>query len=423
MPESSRRRNRVVAVVVLLVVLLLAATCYTRRTPSSTSTNPSAGHRVGGDAAGGTATAPPAATRPEERLSAATLTAPPQVAAGAEFAVGWTGPDNRGDFVTVAKPAASAQEHGHYQETRHGPSLKLTAPVGPGTYELRYVTGTTRTILARAPVEVTPVGATLAADDAVVLGRTFAVAWTGPNNRGDYVTIVARGAADAAYGDYVETEKAPSPLTLTAPAAPGDAELRYVAAQGRTVLARRPIRVLMPDVGVTGPDSATAGSTIQVKWVGPGNRGDYVTVVPKQTPDGQFGNYTETSKGSPVELLVPIMSGDAELRYMTGQGNKVLARRALKVVAAEVKLSAPNECKAGADVTVTWTGPNNRDDYVTIVPKATPDGQYAAYTPTKSGSPLAVAAPKQPGEAEIRYMTGQGNKVLARVPIRVITTQ
>ncbi len=421
MPESSRRRNIVVAIIILFIVLLLVATCYKRRTPPATSSD-SAGHRVGGDAAGGTATAPAAATRPEEELTAATMTAPPQVAAGVEFAVGWTGPDNRGDFVTVAKPAASAQEHGHYQETRHGPSLKLTAPIEPGTYELRYVTGTTRTILSRAPIEVQPVAATLAADETVVLGRTFPVAWTGPNNRGDYVTIVARGAADATYGDYVDTGKG-SPLTLTAPAAAGDAELRYVAAQGKRVLARRPIRVVKPEVSVAGPASAVAGSTIRVEWVGPDNRGDYVTVVAKGTPDGQWGNNTETSKGSPLELLVPIMSGAAELRYMTGRGNAVLARRAIEVTAAEVTLSAPDECEAGAEVNVTWTGPNNRDDFVTIVPKDTPDGQYAAYALTTAGSPLAVGAPKQPGEAEVRYMTGQGSKVLARIPIRVTAAQ
>jgi Ca-activated chloride channel family protein len=179
----------------------------------------------------------------------------------------------------------------------------------------------------------------------------------------------------------------------------------------------------MPEVSISAPGSAIAGTTIRVEWVGPDNRGDYVTVVPKEKPDGQYGNYTETSKGSPLELLVPIMSGPAELRYMTGQGNKVLARRAIEVIAAEVTLAAAKECKPGAEVNVTWTGPNHRGDYVTIVPKDTPDGQYAAYTPTSAGSPLAVAAPKKPGEAEIRYMSGQGSKVLARIPIRVTAAQ
>src|SRR5687767_6681089 len=150
MSESSRRRrNVIIAIIILLIALLLVVTCYQRRTPPVTSSD-SAGNRAGAEAAGGSATAPAAATGPAEKLTAATLTAPPQVAAGVEFAVGWTGPDNRGDFVTVVKSAASANENGHYQETKHGASLKLTAPIEPGTYELRYVTGTSRTILARA---------------------------------------------------------------------------------------------------------------------------------------------------------------------------------------------------------------------------------------------------------------------------------
>ena len=415
--NSRRRRNVIIAIIILLLLLLLVGTCYMRRTPPVASSE-SAGGRAGTDAAGGSATAPVAATGPAEKLTEATLTAPQQVAAGVEFAVGWTGPDNRGDFVTVVKSAAGANENGHYQETERGPSLKITAPIEPGTYELRYVTGTSRTILARVPIEVTAVSATLDADETVILGREFSVKWTGPNNSGDYVTIVAKDAVDADYGDYENTDKR-SPITLTAPPTAGDVELRYVSGQGRKVLARRPIKVVMPETSVTGPDSAIAGSKIQVKWVGPDNPGDYVTLVAKETPDGQYGNYTETTKGSPLELLVPIMSGPSELRYMTGQGNKVLARQAIKVVAAEVKLSAAKECKAGEEVKITWTGPNHPGDYITIVKKGEPEGQYGAYTETSKGSPLVVAAPKEAGDAEIKYQTGQGNKTLARIPIRV----
>ena len=42
-----------------------------------------------------------------------------------------------------------------------------------------------------------------------------------------------------------------------------------------------------------------------------------------------------------MKLLMPIIASDAEVRYMTGQGGRVLARRAIKIVAAEVTLSAP----------------------------------------------------------------------------------
>ena len=51
--------------------------------------------------------------------------------------------------------------------------------------------------------------------------------------------------------------------------------------------------------------------------------------------------------------------------------------------------------------------------------KGTPDGQYGKYTNTTKGSPLTVIAPKDLGDAEIRYCSGQGNVVMARIAIKV----
>jgi Ca-activated chloride channel family protein len=113
------------------------------------------------------------------------------------------------------------------------------------------------------------------------------------------------------------------------------------------------------------------------------------------------------------------MVGDAEIRYMSGQGHHVLGRRDLKIIAANITLQAPDTCKPDAPVTITWAGPNHSGDYITIVKKGTPDGQYGKYTNTTKGSPLTVLAPKDIGDAEIRYCSGQGNVVLARIGIKI----
>lgn len=422
MPESNRRRN-VAIVVTLLILILLFLLVVMTMCPASVNgtavvpapTTPTA--PTAQPAPQRSASAPPAA-QPEEVLTPATLGTPASVAAGSAFTVSWTGPDNAGDYVTIVRTDAAPDASGSYRETRRGASLELTAPMEPGAYEVRYVAARSKTVLGRAPIQVTAVGATLDAPAEVTLGSAFQAAWTGPNNQGDFVTITAKAAPDDAYGSYAET-KSGSPVTLTAPVETGDAEVRYVSGQGRRVLARRDIKVVAAAVTLAAPEQAVAGTTIDVAWTGPNNTGDYVTIVPSDAPDGQYGNYTETSTGSPLKLLTPIMAGSAELRYMTGQGRRVLSRRPITIVAAEITLSAPPECKAGADVSVAWTGPNNRGDYITIVPKAMPDGRYAAYTETSKGSPLSVKAPKEAGEAEVRYMAGQGNKVLARVPIKV----
>jgi Ca-activated chloride channel family protein len=417
MEASSRRRIVVVVLILLLLLLLLLLRCG-RPEPETPAPVVAPGSVP---AAATPRPAPPAPVAEEqaEVLTPATLAAPAQVDAGAAFRVSWTGPDNRSDYVVIVLADAPPSAVGSYQDTRTGNPLELVAPIEPGACELRYVSGRSKTILGRAPITVAPVGATLTAPDEALAGTTIQVAWTGPDNAGDYVTIVAEGTPEDQYGNYTDTKKG-SPLALTMPVPAGAAELRYVSGQGRKVLARRAIRIVAAEVTLSAPEQALAGTTLQVTWTGPNNPGDYVTVVPDGTPDAQYGNYTDTSKGSPLALLLPIPAGAAELRYVSGQGSKVLARRVLRIVAAEVTLSAPDEAAAGTDVSLTWTGPNNPGDYLTIVTASTPDGQYGSYTNTTNGSPLIVKAPKDPGAAEVRYMTGQGNHVLARRPLRVV---
>lgn len=421
MSDSNSSRRTVVIVIALLLLALLALFLFrcsclapkdrTAPLPPKTQTTASS--------AAVTEVAAPGQKLPDEVLTQATLLVPVKVKAGAVFSVQWTGPNNNDDYVTIVPKNAPESAYANYQQTRVGNTLELTAPMEPGEGEVRYVAGRSKKVLGRAPILVEAVGATLTAPDEAVLGTVIVVAWTGPNNPGDYVTVVPKETPDGQYGNYTETAQGSS-LNLTLPPTAGDAELRYMSGQGRLVLGRRAIKILAPAVSLSAVDEAIAGSTLAVNWTGPGNSGDYITIVAKEKPDGQYGNYSVVSKGTPLTVLVPIEPGEAELRYMTGQGGKVLARRGLRVVAAEIALDAPPEAIAGLPVAVTWSGPNHPGDYITIVPKQTRDGQYGAYTNTSGGSPAKIVAPKEIGEAEVRYMSGQGAKVLARRGIKIV---
>jgi Ca-activated chloride channel family protein len=361
--------------------------------------------------------APPAA----EVLTAATLKVPPQVIAGAAFAVEWTGPDNPGDYVTIVPKGAPDDSYESNAYTRQGSPLVLTALIDPGAAEVRYVTARSRKVLARAPLEIRPAEVTLLAPAQATAGAVVTIAWTGPGNSGDYVTIVPKERPDGEYLNY-DAARAGAPAKVTAPITPGDAEIRYMSGQGRRVLARRGITIAAAEVTLTAVDEVQAGAVVVIEWSGPGNAGDYLTIVPRAAADGKYENYTNVRPGQPAQVTAPIEAGDCEIRYMTGQGAKVLARRALKVVAAAVTIGAPDEAKAGAPVTITWTGPGNSGDYLTIVPAGEPDGKYANYAAVRAGQAAQVTAPLTAGDNEIRYMTGQGAKVLARRAIRIVET-
>lgn len=313
----------------------------------------------------------------------------------------WFGRCSKTSAPVAAKPAAPAATAPAPVATRTETPAPAPAPPAPDE------------VLTPATVQV---------PSRVAAGARFQVQWTGPDNPGDYVTIVRPAEPAARYGSYNETRRGPA-LELVAPLDAGDWEVRYVAVRSKTILGRAAIVVDPIAATIDAPADVVAGAKFPVTWEGPKNSGDYLTVVPKDVPDGQYRNYADVTKGSPLELTAPMETGDAEVRYMTGGKARVLARRPIVVRPAAVSLEAPAEVVAGAAVSVTWSGPNNRGDYITIVPRTLPDGQYANYADTIKGSPLKVTAPMQRGEYELRYMSGQGAKVLARRPLAIVPAE
>jgi hypothetical protein len=57
------------------------------------------------------------------------------------------------------------------------------------------------------------------------------------------------------------------------------------------------------------PKRVAAGSSFQVDWQGPDNKGGYITVVPTDTPEGEYGNYAHTASSSPLDLRAPDAPG------------------------------------------------------------------------------------------------------------------
>jgi Ca-activated chloride channel family protein len=172
----------------------------------------------------------------------AKLTVPQIAAAGSEIEVAWTGPGYASDWITVVKPDAPVSQYGDYF-TANPANTKLEMPVEPGDYEVRYVLDGKR-VLARVPITVTPVSATLEAPAGVAAEQKFDVAWSGPNAAGDWITIVKPEAGETAYLSYEYTTKG-TPISLLAPKEPGAYELRYVL-RGKRILARRAIQVTAP---------------------------------------------------------------------------------------------------------------------------------------------------------------------------------
>jgi hypothetical protein len=347
----------------------------------------------------------------------ATVSGPAAVKAGAQVEVTVTGSKNPRDFVTIVEKAAREGAYGGYEYVSKPGAYKLVAPPKAGEYEIRLLAADSPyPTLARRALRIDAVQATVEAPAQVAAGAKFPVKWTGPNNDRDYIAI---GNASRPYLGY-EYTKAGSPLTLTAPDEPGQYEVRYFLGAGDVLIGKQPIVVGAVSAAVTIPPTVAAGSNFKIAWQGPNNPRDYITIVKAGTPNGQYGAYEYTSQGNPVVMRAPDVGGDYEVRYLTGQTNATLATAKMTVNASTASIKAPPQAAAGSTFQVSWQGPNNDRDYVTIVKKGAREGEYGNYEYTAKGNPVKVLAPVETGEYEVRYSTGRAYATLARAPITIV---
>jgi hypothetical protein len=348
----------------------------------------------------------------------ATINAPKVANAGSKISLQWSGPNNQQDYITVVPKVAAEGTYNNYTYTRNGSPLTLQLPDTSGEYELRYISGQSNRTITSVPFVVNLVKASVSSNAMAQAGSKIQVTWDGPNNPQDYITIVEKGAPEGTYKNYTYTKNG-SPLSLQLPDASGEFEIRYVTGQSNKTIARQAIKLSSVSATLELAKNAATGVRIEVHWKGPNYPRDYITIVKKGAAEGSYTNYTYTKKGSPLKLLMPDEAGEYEVRYVTGQSNKTLAYSAISVAAESASISGPEQINAGATVSLVWTGPDNEQDYITVVKQGAKEGAYLNYTYTKKGSPLKLRLPDEPGNYEIRYATGQSNKTLFSYPIKL----
>ena len=72
---------------------------------------------------------------------------------------------------------------------------------------------------------------------------------------------------------------------------------------------------------------------------------------------------------------------------------------------------------------IHWTGPEGSQDFLTVAPVGSANGQYLRWAPAAEGNPTLLAAPDDPGAYEIRYLSGDDGEVQARHPFEVIVVE
>lgn len=352
----------------------------------------------------------------------ASIIAPQTASIGSTIQIGWTGPDMENDFIGIGRAGSDGADGWEsYTYTRDGNPLELQVPGTAGEYEIRYFLSEGREAIASATITVSEVDVGIVAPDTAIAGSTIQVGWTGPDQDDDYLGIGRVGFDGAgAWENYTYTREG-NPLELQVPATPGDYVITYFLNQDRTALATRPITVTALAAQITAPQSAVAGSTIQVGWTGPNYDDDFLGIgVAGSDGASAWENYTYTRDGQTLDLLVPIAPGTYDITYFLNQDRTALTTTQVEVTPVSATLTAPATAPAGGQVEISWTGPDYDDDFIGLG-RAGGSGSalWEEYNYVREGSPLTLQVPETPGDYVLTYFTNQDRTAIATRPIRV----
>ena len=244
--------------------------------------------------------------------------------------------------------------------------------------------------------------ATVSVTNPVLAGASFPVEWTGPKNKGDALTTYTTEREAGGFGiSYLATHDFATPVPLTAPETPGDYLVVYKAPNGQ-LLGETTLTVVEVLATLDPPDSVVAGSRFEVKWTGPKNEYDQISL--RSSDDSKSLGFTfvdSDDKPNPAVLTAPEDAGEYTLQLRTRKNN-ILAEASIEVLPALASVKvAQDEIVAGNRINVEWSGPGNKNDEVLIYNMDGTRYSIGRYTSHHTGSQIV---PADKGVVEIELL-------------------
>jgi Ca-activated chloride channel family protein len=339
-------------------------------------------------------------------------------AEGAPGMNGFIGLFGKNKEKELAYASVSADDSGNYK------SGFMQLPANTGDYTLRWTTEANQ-VIAERPLKIVDALVTIEAPKKITVGTEFPIKLSGPEGLEGYIYLYAPGKEN--YLNYTAIQ--------ANDAGPGykDSKLRALATPGKFILkfqtnneevmATQEIEFVKADISIVGPDEAPLGTKVKFELKAPdGLQGYFYLYKAGKTAQITYASVTEKAIGGyePVELVLPAATGDFEVKFVT-DGEAVLASKAIKILMADISISAPPSAAANSDIEVKLTGPPGIQGAVNLYLKGKKDAlAYSTLTEgaTTDYNKIEIRMPEEPGDYDLK-LENDAHDVLAVTTIQV----
>ncbi len=270
-----------------------------------------------------------------------------------------------------------------------------------------------------------------------------------------YVEIIADEGLDGRVYLYAEGQESPvtyqriqrsasggyKPAQLRAPAVSGNYTLRFVALNGKDVLAERPIAVIDTPVSLDASDdnrnddeifleaesSALVSSSIGVTLKAPPNQEGRIGIYkPRDQQPHAYQRVSTDNSGSykPIVLRTPAVAGDYVLEFRSLK-NEPIANKPLLIKAANIAIEAPSSAPIATTISAILIAPVGIEGQLHLhhAGQNKPvDSHTVSIDSNNEYKPVEFQLPVLPGNYEIRF-TSLNDDLMATTAITAVFTE
>lgn len=353
-----------------------------------------------------------------------TINAPDEAGTGSEIDISWLAPKTANAKINLQKADEKPEFHTKvYLYTKNKTEAALRLPSEDGEYVLRWYNLSDRKAISERPIKLLAQKITITAPDEALAGSEIELSWDAPKGLDAFINIQpVDEKPNYNASRYIYTKKKTSSY-MRVPSIAGDYMLRWYNRKDKKVVTERPIKLTKPEVTINAPDEAIAGTEMELSWQAPKDLNSFINLqLADEKPNYNARTYIYTNKKTSDYMRLPSVAGDYTLRWFTRGDKQIFAERPLKIKAAEIKINAPSEAKAGSEIEISWQAPKGLDAFINLQKAGgKPDYNAKTYFYIKKKTSHYMKMPDETGDYVLRWFNRNDREMMAETPIKIVS--
>ena len=353
-----------------------------------------------------------------------TITAPDEAQTTTEIDLSWDAPKTTKARINLEQVGEKPKYHSnpklHINGKENSGSMRL--PATSGDYVLRWYNQSDQKIVTEKTIKLIEAEITLNAPEEAGAGSEIDLSWEAPKSTKAKINLEVIGDKPKYHSNpnlHISGKKKQAVMRM--PSTAGDYVLRWYNSSDQKIITEQPIKVTEQTITIIAPETAIAGSEIEISWDAPKGLDSFINLHPSdEKPNYNAKTYVYTKKKTSAYMRMPSVPGEYTLRWYNRSDKTPIAEKNISLTPLEITLIAADEAIAGTEIEISWVALKGLDSFINIQladEKRNYNAKNFIYTKKKTSDYLRL--PSDAGNYVLRWYNRSHKEAIAERPIKL----